>query len=168
MVLSFCAYCRLGKRVNSFLCFFVFNLLFSMISFICGNAGECSPALFPPAFKFLFPAYSGEGGGKVIGTGMTWLSGFPGTSCGLNFIRSVMTVLLSCRPISCQDADAHNCSDTPAWQRGSRNRTSPWHMQHRMEFSHVQVDSQGNSNVPVGKLITAMLVNEELQELFGN
>lgn len=86
-----------------------------MLPFICGNARECSPALCPPALKFLFSAviaYSGEVEGKVIGTGVTWLSGFPGTSCGLNFFRLVITFLLSCHPISCRDADAHSCFGT--------------------------------------------------------
>lgn len=111
----------------------------------------------------------GEVGGKEIWTGVTRFSGFPGTSCGLNFIRSVMTCLLSCCPISCQDADAHNCSDTRSWQRSCQKcNFSLTYAAQNGTISMSRVDSHGNCNVFMGRLITVMLVNEELQELCGN
>lgn len=141
--------------------------LFNMIPFICGDTEECSPSLFPPALKFLFSAvtaYSGEVEGKVIWTGVTWLSGFPGTSCGLNFSRLVVTFLLSCHPICPQSGDAHNCFDTLSWRRScqKRNFYSAYAINNETVFMS-RVGSHGNSDVFAERLITVMLVNEVLQ-----
>lgn len=146
--------------------------LFNMIPFICGDTEECPRLLFPSALKFLFSAvtvYSREVEGKVIWTGVTWFSGFPGTSCGLNFSRLVMTFLLSCHPVSPQSDDAHNCFDTLSWQCGcqKRNFSSAYAVHNETVFMS-RVDSHGNSDVFTERLITVMLVNEELQELRGD
>lgn len=139
-----------------------------MIPFICGGTEDCSPSPFPPALKCLFSAvavYSGEVEGKVIWTGVTWFSGFPGTSCGLNFSRLVMTFLLSCHRFAPQSDDAHNCFDTLLWQRGcqKRNFSLVYAVPNETVFMS-RVGSHGNSNVLfTERLITVMLVNEVLQ-----
>lgn len=57
-------------------------------------------------------AYFREAGERVIWTGVTWLSDFPGSSCGLNFFRLVLTF----QWISPQSDGSQCCFNTLSWQ----------------------------------------------------